>query len=226
MQANEKVKSNIHNSNYCSQQYLSTFASPIPLPKKINPSKIKEKQLNLHDFINQKNKFKMEKFFDQKATKKFLEYKNLAMMEFNLSDESEEIYCKDFKSYSAKNKNIKNKKTKMRSKFIAKNTFTPEKRIKPYRTEKNLKVMSDINSINKVNKDISKKVNMFIFSKSTRDLMINDDDIEVSSISKGSKSRRNGTKKYGTINNNNNVLKELDINKCNESLFSMISDIL
>jgi len=225
MQINEKIKSNIHNSNYNSQQYLSTFASPLTMPKKLNQSKIKEKQLNLHDFINQKNKFKMEKFFDQKATKKFLENKSKALMELNLSDVSEELYNKEFKSFSAKNKNLKNKKTKMRSKFKAKNTFTPEKRIRPNQTEKNLKIMSDINSI-KANKDNAKRINRFIFSKSTRDLMINDDDIEVSSISKDSKPRRNETKKDGNLHNNNNDKKELDINKCNESLFSMISEIL
>lgn len=226
MQANEKIKSNFHNSIYYSQQYLSTFASPIPMPKKIISSKTKEKQLNLLDFINQKNKFKMKKFFDQKTTKKFLENKKIAMMELNLSDESEEIYNKEFKSFSAKNKNTKNKKGKIRSKFQAKNTFTPEKRIRPNQTQKNLKVMSDINSINKAKKESANKMNRFIFSKSTRDLMINDDDIEVSSISKRSKSRRNETKKDGNLNLNDNDKKELDINKCYESLFSMISDIL
>ena len=226
MQANEKIKSTFYNSNYNSQQYLSTFASPKPMPKKIISNNRKEKQLNLLDFITQKNKFKMKKFFDQKATKKFLESKNLALMELNLDDESDELYNKEFKSYNTKKKS-KNKrtKTKTKSKYIAKNTFTPEKKIRASKTGKNLKVMSDIYNINKSNKDSTKKVNNFIFSKSTRDLMINDDDIEVSSISKGSKSRRNETKKDGNFKNNKNK-KVLDINKSNESLFSMISDIL
>lgn len=56
IQVNEKIKSNFYNSNYNSQQYLSTFASPVPMPKKIFPRKIKEKQLNLLDFITQKKK--------------------------------------------------------------------------------------------------------------------------------------------------------------------------
>jgi hypothetical protein len=224
MQANEKVKSNFYNSNYNSQQYLSTFASPKTMPKNLISSKIKEKQRNLLDFITQKNKFKMKKFFDQKTTKKFLESKNLAMMELNLDDESDELYNKEYESYSTKKK-FKNKRAKTRNKYIAKNTFTPAKNIRASKTGKNMKVMSDINSINKANKENAKKINLFIFSKSTRDLMINDDDIEVSSISKGTKSRRNETKKEENFKNNNNK-KELDINKCNESLFSMISDIL
>ena len=224
MQSNEKIKSNFYNSNYNSQQYLSTFASPIIMPKNKVTSKIKEKQLNLLDFITQKNKFKMKKFFDQKATKKFLESKNLAMMDLNLDDESDELYNKEYKSYSPKKK-FKNKRAKTRNKYIVKNTFIPAKNIRASKTGKNLKVMNDINSINKANKDSAKKVNLFIFSKSTRDLMINDDDIEVSSISKGSRSRRNETKKDGNFKNNNDK-KELDINKCNESLFSIISDIL
>ena len=85
--------------------------------------------------------------------------------------------------------------------------------------------MSDIYNINKANKDSTKKVNNFIFSKSTRDLMINDDDIEVSSISKESNSRRNEIKKDRNSKNNKDK-KELEINKCNESLFSIISNIL
>ena len=224
IQVNEKIKSNFYNSNYNSQQYLSTFASPVPMPKKIFPRKIKEKQLNLLDFITQKKKFKMEKFFDQKATKKFLENKNKAMMELNLDDELDEFYNKENKSYSAK-KNNKNKRAKTRSKFIAENTFTPVKRIRVNKTGKNLKVMSDINSINKANKDRTKKINKFTFSKSTRDLMINDDDIEVSSISKESNSGRNEIKKDRNSKNNKDK-KELEINKCNESLFSIISNIL
>lgn len=69
MQVNEKIKSNIHNSNYNSQQYLSTFASPLTMPKKLNQSKIKEKQLNLHDFINQKTNLKWKNFLIKKPLK-------------------------------------------------------------------------------------------------------------------------------------------------------------
>jgi hypothetical protein len=224
IQVNEKIKSNFYNSNYNSQQYLSTFASPKTMPKNLISSKIKEKQRNLLDFITQKNKFKMKKFFDQKTTKKFLESKNLAMMELNLDDESDELYNKEYESYSTKKK-FKNKRAKTRNKYIAKNTFTPAKNIRASKTGKNMKVMSDINSINKANKENAKKINLFIFSKSTRDLMINDDDIEVSSISKESNSRRNEIKKDRNSKNNKDK-KELEINKCNESLFSIMSNIL
>lgn len=46
-----------------------------------------EKVLNLVDFMNQKYKCKIQNYFDQKASKKFLESKDIAMKKIYLDDE-------------------------------------------------------------------------------------------------------------------------------------------
>ena len=83
MKSNEKTR---YNSNYNSQQNLSTCPSHIPLPEKKISDQC-EKVLNLVDFINQKYKCKIQNYFDQKASKKFLESKDIAMKKIYLNDD-------------------------------------------------------------------------------------------------------------------------------------------
>ncbi len=188
MQSNEKIR---YYSNYNSQQNLSTGPSHIPLPVKII-SEQDEKVLNIMDFINQKHKFKIQNFFDHRAAKKFLESKDIAMKEIYLDDEiictkslhdiSDEIMDKKkHKKRTKTKKKYKSKKTLSCQKLI----YLRERKLKKVKTEKNLKILSDINHINNNYKDKDKKLNNFYFSRISRKLMINDDDINVSSISNG-----------------------------------------
>ena len=185
MQSNEKIR---YNSNYNSQQNLSTGLSHKPLPVKII-SERDEKVLNIVNFINQKHKFKIQNFFDQRAAKKFLESKDIAMKEIYLDDEiictkslhkiSDEIMDKKKKKKRAKTKKIyKYKKPLSCQKII----YLRERKLKKVKTEKNLKILSDIYNNYE---DKNKNLNNFYFSRISRKLMTNDDDINVSSISNG-----------------------------------------
>jgi hypothetical protein len=187
MQSNEKTT---YNSNYNSQQYLSSGPSHIPSPDRIISYK-SEKVLNLVDFINQKHKCKIQNYFDQKASKKFLESKDIALKEIYLDDEIINTKTQSKISDEIKDKK-KQKRTKTKKKYKSKKTFSchkmiyiKEKKLKTVKTEKNLKVLSDINHISNGNKDRTKNLNNFDFSKICRKLMIKDDDIDVSSISNG-----------------------------------------
>ena len=188
MKSNEKTR---YNSNYNSQQNLSTCPSHIPLPEKKISDQC-EKVLNLVDFINQKHKCKIRNYFDQKASKKFLESKDIAMKEIYLDEEIINTNTQSNISDEINNKKRQKKRTKTKKKYKPKKTFScqkiiniKEKKLKKVKTEKNLKVLNDINHINNGNKDKTKNLNNFYFSKICRKLMIKDDDIDVSSISNG-----------------------------------------
>lgn len=89
MKNTEKQKSNFYhmNSNYISNQYSSTFSTVAPKSNKYSSNQVIKKDSNVIDFICQKQKFKMQKFFDEKRTKIFLKSKNDALMEIHLEDE-------------------------------------------------------------------------------------------------------------------------------------------
>jgi len=185
IQSNEKTRS----SNYNSQQYLSTSPYHMALPGKII-SEQSEKGLTLVDFIHQKHKFKIQNYFDQKAAKKFLESKDIALKEIYLDDV---IICTNniYKSDEIKDKKKHKKRTKTKNNYkplkalsCQKLIHIKERKLKKIKTEKNLKVLS-VNHINNDYKDINKNLNNFYFSKISRKLMINDDNIDVSSISNG-----------------------------------------
>lgn len=187
MKSNEKTR---YNSNYNSQQNLSTCPSYIPLPEKKISDQC-EKVLNLVDFMNQKYKCKIQNYFDQKASKKFLESKDIAMKKIYLDDEI--ISTKSQHDISDEIKEEKKqKRTKTKNKYKSKKNFScqkmihiKKKKLKKIKTEENLNVLSDLNHINNGYKDKTKNLNNFYFSKISRQLMIKDDDIDVSSISKG-----------------------------------------
>lgn len=88
---NKKSKSNFFNtnSNVLSQQYLSTIATDTTGNKKEVREKKSIKELNIINFIKQKNKFYISNFFDEKEVKMFLESKEIALKRIVLNDEIE-----------------------------------------------------------------------------------------------------------------------------------------
>ena len=153
MKSNEKNK---YNSNYNSQQNLSTCPSNMPLPIKIISNK-SEKVLNLVDFMNQKHKFKIHNYFDQKAAKKFLESKEIAMKKIVLDDEI--IFTKNQQNNSNEIKDKKKQKRKSKKTFSCQKIFhLKERKLKKVKTEKKLNVLSEINHINN-----DKNLNNFLF---------------------------------------------------------------
>ena len=86
---NEKSKSNFFNMspNYLLQNDLSTNTTNI----KSSFNKISNKELNITNFIKQKNKFFISNYFDEIESQKFMESKDAALEEIKLNDNIENI---------------------------------------------------------------------------------------------------------------------------------------
>lgn len=121
---NEKPKSHFYvdNSNHISHNCLTTFESA---HKNIKSGNIESstKEMDIKDFIKQKNKFHIQALFDERETKIFLDSKEKALMEIKLEDdistkndeyETKNIYKTDIKNESEFGENYthKNKKSK------------------------------------------------------------------------------------------------------------------
>ena len=122
------------NLNYNSQ---NCFSSNIKSNKRVISSK---KSITPIEFIKDKNKFYISTFFDKKETKKFLESKDIPLMEMKLDDEIIFIDSKYENDTAIINKKVKSeiKRHKSRSpnknkekireeKVRKKKTFSPEK---------------------------------------------------------------------------------------------------
>ena len=150
----EKQKSDLYqmNINYNSNQYSSTFSTNAPKSNKYSTNKEIKKDINIIDFIGQKQKFKMEKFFDEKRTKKFLKLKNEALMEIQLDDEkisSNDKYDDKCNNNKHMVKNVRDKENKELYKY--KSTSPRKKRVQSKKNikenkEKNEKKLININS--------------------------------------------------------------------------------
>jgi hypothetical protein len=85
----EKTKSNFFNlsPNYLLQNDLSTNTTNI----KSSFNKLSNKELNITNFIKQKNKFFISNYFDEIESQKFMESKDAALEEIKLNDNIENI---------------------------------------------------------------------------------------------------------------------------------------
>jgi hypothetical protein len=88
---NKRSKSNFFNknSNFPSLQDLSTKTTNKIGHRKSGFDRIYNKELNINNFIKQKNKFFISNFFDEKESKKFMDSKDLALKEIKLNDKIE-----------------------------------------------------------------------------------------------------------------------------------------
>jgi len=226
----ENKKSNYCGTKYNSQQYLLAYLSSISIAKKTTEQQ-KERRLNLNDFIQQKKKFKINNCFDKKESKKFLASKDMAMKEMELDDEIIDIKNNDNKSDDIKQETRRKKKIIKKDKFHSKKALSTDKlirikenKIKPNKTQKNLKnLTADIKKINNINGRNNQKINLFIFSKSTKELMENDDDIEVSSINDNSKNDKFYQKKNKDGKKEN---KKFNFISGNETFVNILSSLM
>ena len=90
---NEKSKSNFFNisPNYLLQNELSTNTTNNTGNRKSSFNRISNKELNITNFIKQKNKFFISNFFDEIESQKFVESKDVALEEIKLNDNIENI---------------------------------------------------------------------------------------------------------------------------------------
>ena len=84
----EKKKSQFYTEylHQNSQNNYTNFETP-PINSKNSTIYNSKKDLNINDFVNQKNKFYMPVFFNERETNKFLDSKKRALMEINLDDD-------------------------------------------------------------------------------------------------------------------------------------------
>ena len=226
----ENKKSNYCDTKYNSQQYLLSYLSSIQIAKKTTEQQ-KERRLNLNDFIQQKKKFKINNCFDKKESKKFLASKDMAMKEMELDDEIIDIKNNDNKSNDIKEETRRKKRNIKKDKFHSKKALSTyklirikENKIKPNKTQKNLRnLTADIKKINNINGRNNQKINLFIFSKSTKELMENDDDIEVSSINDISKNDKYYQKKNKDGKKEN---KKFNFISGNETFVNILSSLI
>ncbi len=224
----ENRKNNYCGTKYNSEQYLLTYLSPIPIAKKTTEQN--ERILNLNDFIHQKPKFKINNCFDKKEAKKFLASKDMAMKEIKLDDEIIDIKNNDNKSDDIKDQKRKNKIQRKRDKFNSKKALSNDKlirikesKIKSNKTQKLKNLTAGIKRIDDINGRNYQRINLFIFSKSTKELMANDDDIEVSSIFDKSIKDQYHKKKNENGNNEN---KKFNFISGNESFINILSSLM
>ena len=116
LKLNEKYKNSLFssNSNHNSKKNLSSFVSQTQMKHSTNCTS--KKELNIIDFIKQKNKFTIKTFFDEKGTKKFLASKDLAMQKIEITDDIPILINKKVAEPNlAANKKSKNKKVKFKN---------------------------------------------------------------------------------------------------------------
>ena len=82
---NGKVKNDIFHSKSLKKKPLTQVMAK----KSLFTENIRQNNINIMNFIKQKNKFKIPDLFDEKNSKKFLDSKSEAMSEINLNDELE-----------------------------------------------------------------------------------------------------------------------------------------
>ena len=197
---NEKPKSHFYvvNSNHNSHNCLTTFESA---HKNIKSGNIESstKEMDIKDFIKQKNKFHIQGLFDEREAKIFLDSKEKALMEIKLEDD---IPTKN-DEYEIKNKNIYKTDIKNESEFAENYTHKNKKSKKKIHKEK------IASSNGKKGNSIKRKKSTYVKNKKTSTKNCSDND-----------------KKYynlETLNKNNddsddsNYIYKFIINNANES---------
>ena len=138
---NEKSKSNFFNigQNFPSQNYMSTNDTNKTGYKKGSFNKLSNKELNIKNFMKQKNKFYISNIFDEKEAKVFLESKDVALEEIKLNDEIEKN--ENIKDKPDINSPIKNhefiSEKNLKKKITKKGSISPRKRKSKDKTGKN-----------------------------------------------------------------------------------------
>ena len=116
-----------------------------------------KKDLNIIDFIKQKNKFKIQDYFDEKGAKKFLSSKQKALMEIKLDDDIELNINNSNNNILIEEKILKNQKFKVKTKIRKGKTTSPRRNKKSKRNSNIEKVKTDCKKLKyiKKNKNIS-----------------------------------------------------------------------
>lgn len=131
------LNGNIKNDIFHSKSLKKKPSSMISTKKSLFTENIRENNINIINFIKQKNKFKVQDLFDEKNSKKFLDSKNEAMNEIFLNDEL------DIDNNIKKDKKEKNRKSKydsstkvLKSQYLNEKTSDTDNKIEYNKTNK------------------------------------------------------------------------------------------
>ena len=217
---NEKSKSNFYstNQNFHSLQYLSTNATDTTGNKKEIIEKKPQKELNIISFIQQKNKFYISNYFNEKEAKKFLESKDIALKRIKLNDEIENINNNNRitnKDCNLQKMEIKDEK-KMKHRIQKGHSVSPRKKRIKNLNDKNKILNHNKNEKNKNNdkksdgviinfKIINTETNCNNDSKDNNKYIIDNEDESEDNFHKKLKKEIKAVKTDKNISNNKNV---------------------
>jgi hypothetical protein len=198
----------------CIEKQRSIFFSPI----RINSINIPNKTMNIIDFINQKDKFKIQSEFDEKGARNFLLSKEKAMMEIQLNDDESQI-SNYSNNNTLKEEKRKTKKTKTK-KYSIENSKQASPRKKKGKSEKN----KDLKKVK--TEKISKIKNNKYFSKIDQNDSIDPDHLYKFIIENADESEEIFMKKLSKeikiVQNNKNKGKDKD--KINKKIYKSVTN--
>ena len=185
-----------------------------------------KKDFSIIDFIQQKNKFKIQDGFDEIETKKFLSSKENALKEIILNEDIEEIKNSLNNSILMEEKVQKNKKFRLSTKIRKEKSASPRRKKEKKKKNNNIKIVkTDSDKLKEKNKNITDiDDNKFIYkfiiynADEPEDIFMSKlnqeiQKVESNKISKNKKEKSKINKKnYKLCINNKEILMKKDIN--------------
>lgn len=208
------------------QKYLFSSQNSKFKSMKNSTTNSSKKDFSIIDFIQQKNKFKIQDGFDEIETKKFLSSKENALKEIILNEDIEEIKNSLNNSILMEEKVQKNKKFRLSTKIRKEKTASPRRKKEKKKKNNNIKIVkTDSDKLKEKNKNITdidddKFIYKFIIynADEPEDIFMSKlnqeiQKVESNKISKNKKEKSKINKKnYKLCINNKEILMKKDIN--------------
>lgn len=138
------------------QKYLFSSQNSKFKSMKNSTTNSSKKDFSIIDFIQQKNKFKIQDGFDEIETKKFLSSKENALKEIILNEDIEEIKNSLNNSILMEEKVQKNKKFRLSTKIRKEKTASPRRKKEKKKKNNNIKIVkTDSDKLKEKNKNIT-----------------------------------------------------------------------
>lgn len=208
------------------QKYLFSSQNSKFKSMKNSTTNSSKKDFSIIDFIQQKNKFKIQDGFDEIETKKFLSSKENALKEIILNEDIEEIKNSVNNIILMEEKVQKNKKFRLSTKIRKEKSASPRRKKEKKKKNNNIKIVkTDSDKLKEKNKNITDiDDNKFIYkfiiynADEPEDIFMSKlnqeiQKVESNKISKNKKEKSKINKKnYKLCINNKEILMKKDIN--------------
>ena len=208
------------------QKYLFSSQNSKFKSMKNSTTNSSKKDFSIIDFIQQKNKFKIQDGFDEIETKKFLSSKENALKEIILNEDIEEIKNSVNNIILMEEKVQKNKKFRLSTKIRKEKSASPRRKKEKKKKNNNIKIVkTDSDKLKEKNKNITDiDDDKFIYkiiiynADEPEDIFMSKlnqeiQKVESNKISKNKKEKSKINKKnYKLCINNKEILMKKDIN--------------